>query len=160
MVAALKREPLFRAVRCDKLILAALDATVDIYLRNSAGHPDAMDAMGHSGIPLLAMLRTSNDELQMRAAKIIAALGGLPLKAEIGEGRSQIGGGALPRSIVQSTTVEISHDRLRPQELAALLRSYTPPIVGFIERGKFKIDLRTVFPDQDDEIVAALRSPI
>src|SRR4029077_7231958 len=71
LVAALKREPLFRALRCDKLILAALDATVDIYLRHSAGHPDAM---GHGGIPLLAMLRTSNDELQMRAGKIIAAL--------------------------------------------------------------------------------------
>jgi L-seryl-tRNA(Ser) seleniumtransferase len=96
----------------------------------------------------------------MRAGKIIAALDGLPLKAEIGKGRSQIGGGALPRSIVLSTTVEISHDRLMPQELAALLRSSTPPIVGFIERGKFKIDLRTVFPDQDVEIVAALRSAI
>ena len=160
LVAALKREPLFRALRCDKLILAALDATVDIYLRNSAGHRDAMDATGHNGIPLLAMLRTSNEELQMRAGKIIAALDGLPLKAEIGKGRSQVGGGALPRSIVSSTTVEISHGKLMPQELAALLRSYTPPIVGFIERGKFKIDLRTVFPDQDDEIVAALRSPI
>jgi L-seryl-tRNA(Ser) seleniumtransferase len=160
LVAALKREPLFRAVRCDKLILAALDATVDIYLRHSAGHADAIEAMGHRGIPLLAMLRTSNDELQMRAGKIIAALDGLPLKAEVGKGRSQIGGGALPRSIVLSTTVEISHDRLMPQELAALLRSSTPPIVGFIERGKFKIDLRTVFPDQDVEIVAALRSAI
>ena len=159
MIAALKREPLFRALRCDKLILAALEATVDIYLRNSTGLPDAIDALSHS-IPLLAMLHTSNDELQVRAGKIIAALDGLPLKAAIGRGRAQIGGGALPRSIVRSTTLDINHNRLRPQELAARLRSHTPPIVGYIERGQLKLDLRTVFPDQDAEIVAALRAAI
>jgi len=158
-IAALKREPLFRALRCDKLILAALEATVDIYLR-STGHPDANDAMSHRGIPLLAMLHLSNDELQMRAGKIIAALDGAPLKAQIGQGRAQIGGGALPRSVVQSTTLDISHNRLRPQELAARLRSHAPPIVGYIERDRLTLDLRTVFPDQDAEIVAALRAVI
>ena len=74
LVAALKREPLFRALRCDKLILAALEATVEIYLRNSTDHPNANDTMSHQDIPLLAMLHTSNDALQLRAGKIIAAL--------------------------------------------------------------------------------------
>jgi L-seryl-tRNA(Ser) seleniumtransferase len=157
LVAALKREPLFRALRCDKLILAALEATADIYLRHSTGDPNPNDSMSN-GIPLLAMLHTTNGDLQLRAGKIVAALDGLPLKAEIGKGRSQIGGGALPRSIVQSTTLDISHKSLRPQELAARLRSHVPPIVGFIERGKLKLDLRTVFPYQDPEIVAALRA--
>jgi L-seryl-tRNA(Ser) seleniumtransferase len=160
LVAALKREPLFRALRCDKLILAALEGTVDIYLRHSTGHLNANDAMSHRGIPLLAMLHLSNDELQTRAEKIIAALDGSPLKAEIGQGRAQIGGGALPRSFVRSTTLDISHNRLKPQELAARLRSHTPPIVGYIERGQLKLDLRTVFPEQDTEIVAALRASI
>jgi L-seryl-tRNA(Ser) seleniumtransferase len=159
LVAALKREPLFRALRCDKLILAALEATAEIYLRNSTDHPNANDSMNHS-IPLIAMLHTSNGDLQLRAGRIIAALDGLPLHAEIGKGRAQIGGGALPRSIVQSTTLDISHDGLKPQELAARLRSHVPPIVGFIERGKLKLDLRTVFPDQDAEVVAALRAAI
>jgi L-seryl-tRNA(Ser) seleniumtransferase len=160
LVAALKREPLFRALRCDKLILAALEATVEIYLRNSTDHPNANDTMSHQDIPLLAMLHTSNDALQLRAGKILTALSGLPIKAEIGKGRSQIGGGALPRSLIQSTTVDLSLDGLKPQELAARLRSHVPPIVGFIERGKLKLDLRTVFPDQDAEIVAALRAAI
>src|SRR6202040_2041711 len=71
LVAALKREPLFRALRCDKLILAALEATVEIYLRNSTDHPIASDEMSRPGIPLLAMLHVSNDELQLRAGKII-----------------------------------------------------------------------------------------
>jgi L-seryl-tRNA(Ser) seleniumtransferase len=160
LVAALKREPLFRALRCDKLILAALEATVDIYLRNSTGHPNTNDAMSHQSIPLLAMLHTSNDELRARAAKIIASLDGLPLKAAVGKGRAQIGGGALPRSIVPSTTLDITHNKFKPQDLAARLRSHTPPIVGLIERGQLKLDLRTVFPDQDSEIVAALRASI
>jgi L-seryl-tRNA(Ser) seleniumtransferase len=160
LVAALKREPLFRALRCDKLILAALEATVDIYLRNSTGNPNANDSLSHQGIPLLAMLHTSNDELRARAGEIIASLDGLPLQAAIGKGRAQIGGGALPRSIVQSTTLDIAHNKLRPQELAARLRSHTPPIVGYIARGQLKLDLRTVFPNQDGEIVAALYAAI
>jgi len=163
LVGALKREPLFRALRCDKLILAALEATVDIYLRNSSGFPNANEphnAPSDLEIPLLAMLHTSNDELQARALKIIAALDGLPLTAAIGRGRAQIGGGALPRSTVQSTTLEITHNKFKPQELSARLRSHTPPIVGYIERGQLKLDLRTVFAGQDAEIVAALRAAI
>jgi L-seryl-tRNA(Ser) seleniumtransferase len=163
LVAALKREPLFRALRCDKLILAALEATVDIYLRNSSGLRNANvshNEPSHYEIPLLAMLHTSNVELQARAGRIIAALDGLPLKAATGRGRAQIGGGALPRSIVESTTLEITHNQLRPQELAARLRSHTPPIVGYIERGKLKFDLRTAFAGQDNEIIAALRAAV
>ena len=160
LVAALKREPLFRALRCDKLILAALEATVEIYLRNSTGNPNVNDSLSHQGIPLLAMLHTSNDELRARAGEIIASLDGLPLQAAIGKGRAQIGGGALPRSIVRSTTLDIAHNKLRPQELAARLRSHTPPIVGYIARGQLKLDLRTVFPNQDREIVAALCAAI
>jgi L-seryl-tRNA(Ser) seleniumtransferase len=151
LISALKRESLFRALRCDKLILAALEATADIYLHDSTGN-------AHHDIPLLTMLHTSNEELQLRAAKIIATLDGLPLKAVIGKGRAQIGGGALPRSMMPSTTLDITHDKLKPQELAARLRSRTPPIVGYIERGQFKLDLRTVFVHQDSEIAAALRA--
>jgi L-seryl-tRNA(Ser) seleniumtransferase len=163
LVSGLKREPLFRALRCDKLILAALEATVDIYLRNSSGLPtgnEPHDSASNCEIPLLAMLQASNDELHARAGKIIAALDGLPLTAAISSGRAQIGGGALPRSTVQSTTVEITHEKLKPQELAARLRSHTPPIVGYIERGRLKLDLRTVFAGQDAEIVAALRGAL
>ena len=160
LIAALKREPLFRALRCDKLVLAALEATADIYLRNATGHPNANGAQSYSDIPLLSMLQTSNDELEARARKIVAALDGLPLKAAVGRGGAQIGGGALPRSNVRSTTLDVTHDTLGPQELAARLRSHTPPVVGYIQKGRLKLDLRTVFADQDAEIVAALRAAI
>ena len=152
LIAALKREPLFRALRCDKLILTALQSIVDIYLRNSTGPLDTNMA-GHAwSHPVLAMLQTFNDELKVRAEKIIAKLDGLPLRATIGRGRAQIGGGALPRSILQSTTLDITYEGVRPQELAARLRSHTPPVIGYIERGQVKLDLRTVFADQDVEI--------
>ena len=154
LIAALKREPLFRALRCDKLILTALQATADIYLRNSTGPLDT-NTSGHAwSHPVLAMLQ------KVRAEKIISILDGLPLKATIGKGRAQVGGGALPRSMMQSTTLDVSYKGVKPQELAARLRSHTPPIIGYIERGQLKLDLRTVFVDQDAEIAAALRAAI
>ena len=99
MIAALKREPLFRALRCDKLILSALETTVDAYLR------------GDADVPVLEMLRTTNDDLRIRAERIIAALDGLPpgvLTARVGAGRAQVGGGTLPRSVVPSVTIDLT----------------------------------------------------
>ena len=96
-VAALKREPFFRALRCDKLILAALQTTIDLYLSGEA-----------SAVPALAMMQLSNDELRQRAEKIIARLHELPLRPEIGEGKAQIGGGTLPRSTIQSVTLDFA----------------------------------------------------
>jgi L-seryl-tRNA(Ser) seleniumtransferase len=147
LVAALKREPFFRALRCDKLILSALQTTVDIYLQGLA----------HGSIPVLAMLSVSNDELKARAEKIIAALNGLPFKASIGVGKAQIGGGTLPRSVIPSVTVDLLPANLALPEIAARLRDGTPPVIGYISGGRFKLDLRTIFPRQDDEVIRRVR---
>ena len=144
-VAALKREPFFRALRCDKLILAALQTTVDLYLSGEL-----------SAIPALAMLQLSNDQLRERAAKIIARLDNLPLRAEIAEGKAQIGGGTLPRSTIQSITLDFAADE--PAAFAARLRRGRPPVIGYIAAGRFKLDLRTILPRQDEELVTALLS--
>src|SRR6185369_10629008 len=77
LVAALKREPFFRALRCDKLILSALQTTVDQYLDGSA----------RSAVPVLQMLKTTEEELRLRAQKILAGLAGLPLKSVVGRGK-------------------------------------------------------------------------
>jgi L-seryl-tRNA(Ser) seleniumtransferase len=143
-VRALKREPFFRALRCDKLILAALQTTVDLYLSGET-----------SAVPALAMMQLSNDELRQRAEEIIARLHDLPPRPEIGEGKAQIGGGTLPRSTIQSVTLDFAADE--PAALAARLRRGTPPVIGYIAAGKFKLDLRTIFPRQDEELVSALR---
>ena len=144
-VAALKREPFFRALRCDKLILAALQATVDLYLSGET-----------RDVPALTMLQLSNDQLRERAAKIIARLQNLPMRPRFGQGKAQIGGGSLPRSTIQSITLDFSGNDLAG--FAARLRRGTPPVVGYIAAGKFKLDLRTIFPRQDEQLVSALHS--
>jgi L-seryl-tRNA(Ser) seleniumtransferase len=144
-VAALKREPFFRALRCDKLVLAALQGTVDLYLSGET-----------SGVPALGMLQLSNDELRARAEKIIAQLHDLPMRPRLGTGKAQIGGGTLPRSAIQSVTLDFSGNDLAG--FAARLRRGAPPVIGYIAAGKFKLDLRTIFPRQDEQLVDALRS--
>jgi L-seryl-tRNA(Ser) seleniumtransferase len=144
-VAALKREPFFRALRCDKIILVALQTTVDLYL---SGETNA--------VPALAMIRLSNDQLRQRAEKIIARLHELPLRPQIGQGEGQLGGGTLPRSTIQSVTLDFSGDQV--SAFAARLRRGRPPVIGYVAAGKFKLDLRTILSRQDEELVIALRS--
>ncbi len=144
MVDGLKREPLFRAMRCDKLILSALESTVDLYLR------------GETRIPVLEMMRVSNDELRMRAERIVAALEGRPLRLRVANGRAQIGGGTLPRSALPSVTIEVNHPTLGAQAMAARLREQPEPVIAYVGRGSLKLDLRTVFPHQDAALIRAL----
>jgi L-seryl-tRNA(Ser) seleniumtransferase len=151
-IAALKREPLFRALRCDKLILSALETTAELFLKEPGGVAKHMD------VPVVAMLRAPLAGLRARAEKFVMALDGLPINAAVGEGRAQVGGGTLPRSTLESVTLEITHGKLKPDEVAARLRGNPVPIVGYIGRGKFKLDLRTIFPRQDEEVIKALRA--
>lgn len=164
-VAALQREPFFRALRCDKLVLSALQTTVELYLEASGPRPASsgkpeVGAPLEAGTPVLAMLRVSEDELRLRAGKIVAGLARLPLQAGVGAGRSQLGGGTLPRSGIPSVTVELAPRHLTVEELARRLRRGTPPVVGFISNGRFKLDLRTVFPRQDEAVLAAVRQAL
>jgi L-seryl-tRNA(Ser) seleniumtransferase len=144
MIDALKREPLFRAMRCDKLILSALESTVDTYLR------------GETRIPVLEMMHVANEELRNRAERIVSALAGRQLRLRVGDGRAQIGGGTLPRSALPSVTIEVSHPTRGAQALAALLRSQPEPVIAYVGRGNLKLDLRTVFPHQDAAVIRAL----
>jgi L-seryl-tRNA(Ser) seleniumtransferase len=146
-VSALKREPLFRALRCDKLVFAALEATVDAHLRK-----DGQD------IPVLALLQISTEELRARAAALVRRLRSLPLDLCVVESKAEIGGGALPRSAIPSVAIECTSKIFSPNELAERLRRATPPVIGYIARGKFRLDLRTVFPAKDELLAAAVGS--
>jgi len=145
-IRALKQEPLYRALRCDKLILSALEATVDAYLRDEASPP------------VLEMMRMSNDELRARAERMVAALDGLGLRARVGTGRAQVGGGTLPRSAMTSITLDLAHPTLKAQELARRLRQQPLPVIAYVARGVVKLDLRTILVRQDDDVVSALRA--
>ncbi len=146
-ISALKREPLFRALRCDKLVLAALQATVDLHLRGA-----------QSEIPALSSLQTSKDELRGRAATIIDRLRGLPARISVGRGVVKMGGGTLPRSTIASVSVDIAPKDCSANKFAARLRALTPPVLGYIANKSFKLDLRTIFPHQDDLVVDAIRT--
>ena len=146
-IAALKREPLFRALRCDKLIFAALQATVDLHLNQAA-----------SEIPALALLQIPKDELRARAAAILARLRGLPLQITVGRGTAKVGGGTLPRSTISSITIDIFPENCSVQDLASILRRSIPPVIGYVANERFKLDLRTIFSHQDDAVVDSIRT--
>ena len=146
-ITALKREPLFRALRCDKLIFAALQATVELYLEQRI-----------SEVPALALLQIPKDELRGRAATVIERLRGLPLQTTIGRGTAKVGGGTLPRSTIPSITIDVLPKRQSINAFANELRRFHPPVLGYIANGRFKLDLRTIFPEQDDIVVDAIRT--
>jgi L-seryl-tRNA(Ser) seleniumtransferase len=146
-VTALKREPLFRALRCDKLCLAALQTTVDLHLDQKIGE-----------IPALTLLQTSEDALRARAATIASHLADLPMKITIARGRARIGGGTLPKSNVPSVTIDFLPSHSSLAEFAASLRASNPPVIGYIADNKFKLDLRTIFPQQDASVISAARA--
>ena len=145
--SALKREPLFRALRCDKLIFAALQATVDLHLNQSI-----------YAIPAIALLQIPEDELRPRAAAIADRFVGLPLQIAIGRGKVKVGGGTLPKSVMSSVTIDIVPRNCSLADFAARLRSFNPPVIGYIANERFKLDLRTIFAQQDDLVVDAIRA--
>ena len=147
-VAALNREPLFRALRCDKLCLAALQATVDLQLNQQT-----------ADIPTLALLQVSEDALRARASAICDKLSkSCPgLRIAIRRSAAKAGGGTLPRSTLSSVTVEIVPSNRSVVEFAIRLRNSTPPLIGYIANDRFKLNLRTIFPQQDDLVVNAIR---
>jgi L-seryl-tRNA(Ser) seleniumtransferase len=146
-VTALKREPLFRALRCDKLCLAALQATVELHLNQA-----------FTEIPAIGLLQVSEDELQSRAAAISGRMSNLPLQIAIGRGTARVGGGTLPKSVMSSITIEIVPRHCSPGDFAVRLRKASPPLIGYIASERFKLDLRTIFPHQDDLVVDAIRA--
>ena len=146
-IAALKREPFFRALRCDKLILTAMQTAVDCYLADKS-----------SELPALEMLESTMDELRDRAETLLAQIRELPLNGSIGESKAHVGGGSLPQAVIPSVTLDLRPGEISLEDFAARLRRGSPPILGYIAGGKFKLDLRTIFAKQDAQVVSVLRA--
>jgi L-seryl-tRNA(Ser) seleniumtransferase len=146
-VARIRSNPLFRALRVDKLTYAALEATLLAYVRQD-----------HDAIPVVRMLRLRAEEIGRRAQALADALHATApkLEMELVEGVSVIGGGAAPNATLRTFLLAITSADLSADELAARLRAHQPPIVARVEQGKVLLDLRTVFPEQDAIITDAL----
>ncbi len=142
----IRKNPLFRALRVDKLTIAALEATIGLYLRGDT-----------AAIPALRMIQTSREEVTRRAERLAERVSGKPgVQAKLVDGESVIGGGSTPGQSLPTKLVAISHTRHNAQELEALLRRSSPPIIARVEQDQVVLDLRTVFEDQDEEIAKAL----
>jgi L-seryl-tRNA(Ser) seleniumtransferase len=147
LIARIRSNPLFRALRVDKLTYAALEATLLAYVRQD-----------HDAIPALHMLRLTTEEIEQRAEAIKKTLqsekGRLGVK--IVDGRSVAGGGAAPAASLPTRLLVVTCEGFSADELAAYLRSCEPPIVARVEEGRVLLDLRTVFPEQDEAVAQAL----
>jgi L-seryl-tRNA(Ser) seleniumtransferase len=138
LVERLKANPLRRALRCDKLTLAALAATLRLYLRS----PDL-----ETDLPTLRLLRRTPAELESaakRARTILAERLGADFTIEVVVSASEIGSGALPAEEIESRALRITHREHSPDAIAALFRHARPPVIGRITDGAFHLDLRTV----------------
>jgi L-seryl-tRNA(Ser) seleniumtransferase len=110
----------------------------------------------HDAIPTLRMLRLTREEIGQRAEAIAAQARSPRLNLEVIDGKSVIGGGAAPSSVLPTRLLALNCDGLSADELSARLRASDPPIIARVEQGRVLLDLRTVFADQDSTIAAAL----
>jgi len=142
LIGRLARHPLARAVRADKLTLAALEATLATHL---AGRRDEL--------PVWRALLLSVADLEPRAAAVAAKVGPA---ATLRTGTSVAGGGSLPGEGLESILIEVDPSPAGASAVLARLRSGDPPVVARAERGRVVLDLRTVPPEQDALVAAAL----
>ena len=146
LIGALRRNPLARALRVDKLTLAALEATLALYRD---------PARAVTAIPALAMLTTPVMALEARASRLLAMLSasGVPARiARVARTEATVGGGAFPGARIPSAGITL--DVASPELLEAKLRGGMVPVVGRIAEGKVVLDLRSVCPELDDELGA------
>ncbi|HEX6045325.1 MAG TPA: L-seryl-tRNA(Sec) selenium transferase [Pyrinomonadaceae bacterium] len=148
IVDRLRKHPLYRALRSDKLRLAALEATLVAHQRGVAAEE----------VPVIRMLSLSAEEIAERARELIDEVADSQLQLSLESGESAVGGGAGPACRLPTTLVAVTHSRLSAQEIERVLRSSSPPIIGRISEGKLLLDLRTVAPDELPEIAVALKS--
>ncbi len=143
LVTRLRRNPMFRALRLDKLIYQALETT----LRN-------LVLERWDQIPALRMIRASSGELRDRAQHFAGKLG--DIRAKLVEGSSLIGGGATPEQPLPAWLIAIDCADVGKAERRC--RENDPPVIARIEEGRLIVDLRTVLPDEEEELVCALRA--
>ncbi|MBO0910189.1 MAG: L-seryl-tRNA(Sec) selenium transferase [Acidobacteria bacterium] len=147
LVERMRANPLFRALRVDKLTYAALEATLLAYVKRDYG-----------ALPVLRMIELSNSEIAARAENLTAGLapqagGGAcargNLRIELTGGVSLVGGGSAPSAVLPTTLIAITSEKRSADELAARLRRASPPVIARMDQGRLLLDLRTVFPSED-----------
>ena len=140
LIAKLKKHPLARAIRADKLCLAALSATLLHYLKDQA----------ETQIPIWRMISTSTEVLESRALEWVTRLG----QGEVIPGFSTVGGGSLPGETIP--TFLLALEIPNPNRFLARLRSSTPPVIARIEDERVVLDPRTILPEQEPILLSIM----
>lgn len=139
-IERVRRHPLMRALRVDKMTYAALEGTLAEYTAGRAADT----------VPVQHMLSIDRDDLRARAGALAACVNEIAgWRAEVVEGTSAVGGGAAPGVELATWLVAVANGRLSARDIEERLRAATPPVVARIERDRVILDLRTVFADQD-----------
>ncbi len=149
LVTKIRSNPLFRAVRVDKMFYAALEATLLAYLRED-----------YDSIPALRMMRVSSDDLHNRAEHLMRKLHitSPQLHIEVVESRSVLGGGAAPGSTLPTYVLAISSSVMNADAIAVKLRQWATPIIARVEDKRVLLDLRTVTTEEEVVIAGALEA--
>jgi L-seryl-tRNA(Ser) seleniumtransferase len=148
LIARMRKNSLFRALRVDKLTYAALAATLLAYIKHD-----------HAAIPALRMMRLTKQEIAARAEALVQELRPTATKWELEmvDGESVVGGGAAPSAVLPTRLIALALPGTTAEWLSARLRRCDPPIVARVEDGRVLLDLRTVFPEQDRAIANAIQ---
>jgi L-seryl-tRNA(Ser) seleniumtransferase len=145
VVDRVMKHPLARAIRVDKLTLAALTATLDLYLTQSVAE-----------LPIWNMLGASADTMAARANAWQRALTERGIAVEVIPAESTVGGGSLPGERLPTSALAITPRPGRAADLLRRLREQEPPVIGRIEQERVLLDPRTVLPDEDDALLRAV----
>jgi L-seryl-tRNA(Ser) seleniumtransferase len=150
LIQKIEKDPLMRAFRLDKMTLAALEATLRLYL-------DEERALRE--VPTLRMLATTKEQLRPRAESLANRLRALPGLKSVAllDDVAYVGGGSLPDQAMPTVVVAIEPSAISDEDLAHRLRTGTPAVMGRLSEGKLLFDLRTVFVEQEDELVEAVQ---
>jgi L-seryl-tRNA(Ser) seleniumtransferase len=145
LISRMRANSLFRALRVDKLTYAALEATLLAYIKRD-----------HDAIPAIRMMRLSKEDIGKRVEAIAEKVRSSNLKIEIMGGESVIGGGAAPSGVLPTRLLALTSKELSAEEISTRLRKSNPPIIARVEEERVLLDLRTVFPEQDEIVSQAL----
>lgn len=150
LLKRIRANPLFRALRVDKLTYAALEATLLAYVRQD-----------YSAIPTLRMIYATSAEIRCRVDSFLARLQSIHgASMEVVEGTSVIGGGTAPTTTLPTFLLAITSEQCSPEELLRRLRLQVPPVIARIEDDRLTLDLRTVFPEEEESLMTALTNSL
>jgi len=150
LVGRIRKNPLMRAMRVGKITYSVLERTLVEYEQGTF----------ERNLPIWRMINLSTEEIRIRAERILGRIDRKDFESELMDGFSLTGGGSAPEEQIPTCLISMTSNRFTPNQLEQHLRRFNPPILSRIEEDRLLLDLRTVFPEQDETVVQALQSEI